>query len=240
MSKICIFIHGYLTDYKDFQKLPSELMKEYDQIILLTLPGHSDKSLINDFTKDNVFNYINHEIKEIINNNIVDVVGFSLGGALSWYIALNYRINKLILLAPANSYFNFFLINSKIKYLQELNKLEKSKKIKLKAELKSRDNEAIKFILQNTLPKFSVKNGYHFCKIINEINKNKGTINVPMLVIRGNLDELVPKKSVDICFDRCINTYKEMYEIPDIGHMMLRTHRQEEIINKIKQFLTVE
>lgn len=240
MSKICVLIHGYLTDSSDFVSLPKQLIKYYDQVRLLCLPGHSHKSLINDFTKNNVFKYIHKELDDIIKDNTIDVIGFSLGGALAWYIALNYKINKLVLLAPANNYLNFFLLNSKIKYLNSLNKLEEETKNKLKQELKDREKQAIDFIIKNTLPKFNLKNGYNFCKIINFINKDKSNINIPLLIVRGDLDELIPVSSIMKCYNKCLHNNKEIYNIPDIGHMMLRTHREQDIIDKIKNFLIEE
>ena len=237
MSKVCVLIHGYLTNYLDFQLLPKKLIEHYDQVILLCLPGHNHKDSIYDFKKDAVFKYIHKEMDQIVENNTVDVIGFSLGGALAWYIALNYKINKLVLLAPANNYINFFLLNAKIRYLRTLDKLEEPLRQKLKEELKQKDKEAIDFIIKNTIPKFNISNGFHFCKIINEINKNKSNINIPLLVIRGDLDELVPKKSADLVYGRCINENKHMYNIPDIGHMMLRTNRHDDIIKRVIDLL---
>ena len=237
MNKVCVLIHGYLTDYKDFKSLPYELIKKYDQVILLCLPGHNHKDSLDEFTKDNVFKYIHKQMDEIIKNDIVDVIGYSLGGALSWYIALNYNINKLILLAPANNYINFFLYNAQYNYLKSLNKLEETTKEELKKEYKLRQKEAFEFAKKTIFQKFTIKNGFNFVKIIYEINKNNSNINNPLLVIRGDLDELSPRKSVDLVFNRCENNNKEMYNIPDIGHMMLRTNKEMEIINKIITFL---
>ena len=237
MNKVCVLIHGYLTDYKDFESLPYELIKKYDQVILLCLPGHNHKDSLNDFTKENVFKYIHKEMDEIIKNNIVDVVGYSLGGALSWYIAHNYKINKLVLLAPANNYINFFLYNAQYNYLRSLNKLEETTKETLKKEYRAKQKEAFEFVKKNTFPKFTIKNGFNFVKIIYEINKNNSNIDIPLLVIRGDLDELIPRKSVDLVFNRCINRNKQLYTLPDIGHMLLRTDKEKEIINKIITFL---
>ncbi|MFR7882202.1 MAG: hypothetical protein ACLU5J_12620 [Christensenellales bacterium] len=37
MKKIVILIHGYLTDYNDFNHLPHQLTKLYDYVILISL-----------------------------------------------------------------------------------------------------------------------------------------------------------------------------------------------------------
>lgn len=237
MSKICIFIHGYLTNYTDFQGLPKAIMEEYDKVILLTLPGHNHIDSLNNFTKDNVFKYIKQEMEQIKDGNTIDVVGYSLGGALAWYIALNYKINKLVLLAPANNYLNIFLYSDKRKYLKSIRKYDIETQKILKDKLRKQEKDALDFVKKYTYPKFNLKNGYIFCTIISEINKNKSKVDVPLLIVRGDLDEIVPKKSGDTCYKRCINSNKEIYTIPGIGHLLLRTEEEQTIINKVKQFL---
>lgn len=230
MSKICFLIHGYLTDYRDFKSLPFEIMKDYDQVILYQLPGHNHKCSLKQFTKGNTFKSIDNEIKKIIINNTIDVVGFSLGGALAYHIALNYPIHKLVLLSPAVRYFNPRLLSSKIKYQKEA--LQEEKKL-----LRAKDKEAISFVLHNTFPKFTLANGLVFCSIVNEIQKEKGTINTPTLIIRGSLDELVPERVITDISKRCTNPKVEVMKVQGIGHMMLRTEKEKLIVNKIKNFL---
>ena len=146
MSKICIFIHGYLTNYTDFQGLPKAIMEEYDKVILLTLPGHNHIDSLNNFTKDNVFKYIKQEMEQIKDGNTIDVVGYSLGGALAWYIALNYKINKLVLLAPANNYLNIFLYSDKRKYLKRIRKYDIETQKRLKDKLRKQEKDALDFV----------------------------------------------------------------------------------------------
>ena len=75
-----------------------------------------------------------------------------------------------------------------------------------------------------------------FIKIVKEINSMKGSSPVPTLIIRGELDELVKKDVIKIISDR-LTGIKEIYEVPNIGHMMLRTDYEQEIIEKIIYFL---
>ena len=241
MSKICVLIHGYLSDFRDFTVLPGRIIKDYDQIIMLNLPGHQDGQIKN-FIKKNVFDYLDNEMNKIIkdrngNKNIIDVIGFSLGGALTWYLAHHYELNKIVLLSPAIYYLNFNLYFDRRKYLKSLKNLSEEEKQKAKANYKKRNKEAFRFAKENTISKFRIKNAIEFIKIINKVKKEQNDIDVPMLLVRGNLDELVSKKSVNVCLKHNINPIKEVYLIEDIGHMMLRTDRADEIIYKIIEFL---
>lgn len=230
MNKICFLIHGYLTDYRDFDGLPKELLNDYDQIILFELPGHNHKSCLKRFTKNNTFNLIDKEMKNLTKNNIVDVIGFSLGGALAIYIALKYKINKLVLLSPAIRYLNSQILFERGKYAKLLKKDER--KI-----YHHNSVDAINFAFHNTLPKFTLINGLAFCQIVDEVKKTKGKITVPTLIIRGTIDELVPVSSINECIKRMDKNKVEVVKIEGIGHMMLRTPKKMEIIKKVKDFL---
>lgn len=237
MAKVCVFLHGYLTNYQDFTSLPHEIMEDYDQVILLCLPGHECKETLKNFTKEKVFAYIEQEMNKILPQNEVDVVGFSLGGALAWYISLHYPIHKLVLLSPAVTFFNIKLLKERYLYRKTLYELPKEEREENLKKFRGRDVEALRFIKTQTFPKFNFKNGFQFCEIIREIRRTKGNITIPLLIVRGDLDELVPKVALDECYNRCNHFKKEIYTLPDIGHMLLRTHHQQEIVQKVKQFL---
>lgn len=230
MSKICFLIHGYLTDYRDFCGLPNKIMSLYDQVILYQIPGHNHKSCLRLFTMENTFNSIDNEMKKIIDGNEVDVIGFSLGGALAIYIASTYPIHKLVLLSPAIKYFNHHILLDRTSYIRKIKKDEK-------AIFYKNSFNAIDFTIHNTLPKFNLANGITFCKIIDKINRTSGRIHASVLIIRGRLDELVPQKVITECINRIDNSNVKVYNVDGIGHMMLRTPKGGIIIKKVKDFL---
>ena len=236
MSRICVLIHGYLTDYRDFKSLPGKLIKIYDQVILLCLPGHENKCNLKNFTKDACIKQLDSEFSELTKNNEVDVIGFSLGGALAWYVGLNYPVNKLVLLAPALDNINTNLVIDKINYLKKIKKLSKESQKELLSAYFKKEREAVNFVIKNSLPKFTLRNGLEFVKLVNYINSINGDVDKPCLIIRGELDELVKAKAVTKIIPRIIG-YKEVYRIPDIGHMMLRTDREDYITQLIINFL---
>lgn len=238
MPKVCVLIHGYLTDFHDFVSLPRELSSDYDQVILLSLPGHECKKNLKYFKMKNVINYVENEINQVITNNQVDVIGFSLGGALAKYLAVKFPLHKVVLLSPAIKYFNISLIKEKTKYINEIKKnANKEEYAQELAEFRKNDRDAFQFVMNNTFKKFSLANGIEFCKIVNYITKAPGTIACPMLIVRGSLDELVPPTVIKECYDLCTNADKQVYEIMGIGHMLLRTKHEKTIIKEIKKFL---
>lgn len=233
-QKICLLIHGYLTDPDDFQDLPEKITKFYDRIIKFVIPGHGEDGL-KYFTADNVFKKVDEQMEELINpENQIDVIGFSLGGALAKYIACKYPINKVILLAPAVKHLSPKTIYRRFSYL-----LDKENKVD-KKEIKKLVNEdiyATNFFFRNMGEKFSLKNYQEFRNILMRIAKFGGQINCPLQIIWGNFDELVPKNACYLCLDACVNPNKKLIVMPNIGHIMLRSIRKDTIEKLIINFM---
>lgn len=234
MKKVCLLIHGYLTDEKDFTTLPEKLNCLYDHVELFLIPGHGSENMDN-FTKDSVFKKVDEVVEQLEKDyDIVDVIGFSLGGALAKYVACKYEVNKLVLLAPAVKYFSPKTISRRINFMVG-NKLtdEKSKFGNIVKE----DVEAVTFFIGSLKKKFNLKNYREFTNIIAHINEVTKDYNSKTLIIWGYFDELVPKGAIKMCYDECQNENKSVIIIPNIGHYMLRSTRGETIQTLIVNFL---
>ena len=114
-------IHGFLSEMNEYDSIRFELSKRYDIISSPTLPGHGREGECDyrKFNKDDTFKYLLEQFDELNSKcETVDVMGFSMGGALATYLSQTRKINKLILIAPANYYFNpKALITNFLKYM---------------------------------------------------------------------------------------------------------------------------
>ena len=73
-------------------------------------------------------------------------------------------------------------------------------------------------------------------KLINKTLDESAAVETPTLILRGDLDELVPRGSVDYIKEHFTNCAEEQFE--DIGHGMLYTNRDNVIIPAIVRFLS--
>ena len=94
MKKAILLLHGFATDKTDFDPIIPYLEKMYDHIEINNLPGHDVLQLKDQMKK------LQKEYE------IVDVMGFSMGGALATYLASHFKVRNLVLLAPAVLYIN--------------------------------------------------------------------------------------------------------------------------------------
>ena len=236
MKKTIILIHGYLTNYLDFTNLPKELIKYYDYVVIIDIPGHGKFKQIKNFKVDSTIETVEKEVEFYLKKGIVDIIGFSMGGALARYLCVKYKkIRKAVLLAPATYYLSPMFAVERIKYVMKANNTHD--KDVLLQRLKENDKASQNIVLNNCIKKFNPNNALTFCKLITKINKLKGDNPSSTLIVWGKLDELIPKISVDFCYKNCTNENKEVYIIDGLGHLMLRTNYELEIKKKIMKFL---
>ena len=236
MKKIVILIHGYLTDYNDFNHLPNKLTKLYDYVVLISLPGHGKYHDMKKFKVNDTIQLIEDEVEFYSKIGYVDLIGYSLGGALVRYLCVKYKtIKKAVLISPATYYFSPLFGIERMKYL--FSAKTKDERKKNHQELRNNDKMAYYVVRRHTFKRFKLDNGITFCKLIKKINKIKGFNPTSTLIIWGKLDELVPKSSVNFCYQNCINNKKALVMIDGVGHVIPRSNKEKIIIDKIMEFL---
>ena len=250
MSRAVMTIHGFLTDTKDFGRL-YDYLDFYDEVVPCEIPGHNGKLDFTKFTVESTlvevtgcFDRLKKKYDE------VDVVGFSMGGALASYLAVTRNVCKCVLMSPANKYLNPRFIFDAMKYYIALQQStyksaqgkhnEKIAAVKESMRPYHRNMSAcLKLEFDRILPHLNTHTYRVFRKLIEKINKTidvSPNVTVPTLIVRGNLDELVPQSSVDYLLKHFDNAKTEAFE--DIGHGMLFTNRDNVIIPKLVEFLS--
>ncbi|MFA7529065.1 MAG: alpha/beta fold hydrolase [Bacilli bacterium] len=249
MKKAVMLLHGFLTDPSDFEALLPSLRDRYERIEIPTYPGHDEDESFHDFDSGKTLELVRGRMEELLAAGArVDLVGFSLGGALAAYLSQNYPVNKLILLAPANKYFNFYLPFSKIRYLvknfyameKAFFKRDREKVAYYKSKLKTMfadDIKALKIAREKYFKRYLRRMYQNFKSLIKTVNEETDAITVPCFIAWGKLDQLVPRESVRMMRGLCRheNTVLKIYE--DHSHLMLLSHDSEELVRDIVDFL---
>lgn len=250
MSRAIMTIHGFLTDTADFGRL-YEYLDFYDEVVPCEVPGHNGEVDFSKFTVESTFVAVTSCYDKLrAKHDQVDVVGFSMGGALASYLCFTRDVHKCVLMAPANKYLNPRFMFDAIKYYAGIQRnTYKNAEGKLHNKVSAVREEmrpyhrnisaCLKLEIDRILPNLNWHTYSVFSKLISMINK---TIDVsekaatPTLILRGDLDELVPRSAIDYLIEHFTN-YKEE-QFADIGHGMLYTNRDNVIIAKIVEFLS--
>lgn len=244
-------IHGFLSEMNEYDSIRFELAKRYDIISSPTLPGHGKEGECDYrlFNKDDTFKLLLEEFDELERKcEIVDVMGFSMGGALATYLSQVRKINKLILIAPANYYFNPKALITNTLYAYHIFKkigksIEKHPSMTTSPynDLKDAflgDFHASKSFLVRKFIKTYIWKAYNeFRKIIQTCNSNLVSINNDTLILWGKLDQLVPKKSVEEIYKKCNQEKTKLKIYEEFTHLMLLSSNPEKIKIDILEFL---
>ena len=251
MSKAVFLIHGFLSEMNEYDEIHQDLYKRYDYICKPTMPGHGKDGECdyNKFTEKETFKLLLDSFDELQKEyDEIDVIGFSMGGALAAYLSSVRKFNKLVLISPANKYFNpKTLITSTIYAMRLFRLLEKSIKIKDEREQDAYRNllasftgdfhESKGFLLRKFIKSYIWKAYKEFRDIVINCNKDLKEITNPTLILWGKLDQLVPEKSARELFNICTNEERKLIIYEEYTHLMLLSKDPHRIIDDILEFL---
>ena len=254
MSKAVMTIHGFMTVKEDFGRLYDHL-DCYDEVLAVEIPGHNGKAKMDEFNVEDTMNTVLSCYDKLRSkHDQVDVVGFSMGGALTTWLCGQRDVHRAVVLAPANKYLNFFMPLETVKFYNEhgLKPLLDKKSEHTLAEKQYEIKKVFTTYFENVVASVKLLAGnvhedkvitpriYNvFRKIIKQCNKiveEHTPIQTPLLVLWGKLDELVPHKSVQYVLDHFVNSEFKIYD--DLGHAMLYTNHDDLLITDTMKFLT--
>ena len=170
MTRAVLLIHGFATDASDFINLKPYLEKIYDEVSNKNLPGHGLKNHLKKFKVEETFLFIMNEFDVLKKKyDSVDIIGFSLGGALATYIASHHEVNKLVLLAPSNEYFNLQSMTSRTRYFFDYlwaHFSHHNEVLSKQKELLINDRKAVHLLVKQLMPNY---NFHSFKTFMNKI-----------------------------------------------------------------------
>ena len=245
MEKAVLLLHGFLSDPGDFTPLLPHLKERYARIEIPVYPGHGADESYHDFTAEGTLALIEDKIWELTASSpSVDVIGFSLGSALSAYLARAIRlisscfwprrINILISICPFRgiSVKNFYAMGGVLQ-----TRPQGVSYYRITEAMFSDDFKALKIVREKYMKRYLRKVYQNFKTLIKTANEGTTEINVPCFIAWGRLDQLVPKESVRMMRALCRheNTVLKIYE--NHSHLMLLSRASEEIVRDILAFL---
>lgn len=251
MKKAILLIHGFLSDMTDFDVLVPHLETRYDHVHCIVLPGHGPENDYDydKFNKEDTFKHLTDVFDDLHSRyEEIDVLGYSMGGALASCLSSFRDFNKLILLAPANKYFNpKALITTTEFNARNFKFLEKAivKKAPKEQEayknlLKAVANDSktgLVFVLRKYLRTYIWKAYTEFRDIVLNCNKDLTEIKNPVLICWGKIDQLVPQESIDFLYSICSNYNRKLKIYEGITHLMLMSQNYEVVLKDILEFI---
>ena len=243
-------IHGFLTVVEDFGRL-YDYLDCYDEVVKVEIPGHNGEVDFDKFTVESTQEAVLSAYDKLREkHDEVDVVGFSMGGALTTWLCAQRDVHKAVLLAPSNRYINPLMLFEATKFyggvrldaFQEAEGSLKEKRAAVKEAFKpygENISAAGKIAVERTFKYLNTRTYGTFRKLMklsNQKVEEQSPIKMPTFIVWGKLDELVPYRSIKFVLKHFVNAECNVYH--DVGHAMLYTNRDNLIIKDVMEFLT--
>ncbi|KYG30750.1 alpha/beta hydrolase [Alkalihalobacillus trypoxylicola] len=226
----CLCLHGFTGEPWEVEPIANYLFEKKRWLVYTpTLPGHGPNGQLKDITHEQWLYAAEVATEELLKRcDKVYVIGFSMGGMLACHIAAKYPVDKVVLLSAAAYYVN---------PTQLLHELKEAIKLRIRGQLQN--DEHYQLYRQKILetPMSAV---WQFMGAVKLIKPKLREIKAPTLIIQGELDEIVPKKSAQYLFERIQSEKKLLIFLKDSHHMICHGFDQIELIHHIEEFLEVE
>lgn len=222
--KAVLIIHGFAGGTYDEEKLANFLERHAKlDVYSFTLPGHEKRTFktvkYQEWIKeseDMLNRLINYGYKDIY------LIGHSMGGVIATYLASKYkRVKKLVLAAPA---FNYLVAND------ESNAIEKMKKGMDAIKNNDKDEILTRFL---KLPLTSIN---EFVKLVKKYKKSYLEVKIPVLIVQGDMDTLVPLESSLNIYEELLSKKKKIVILKNITHDIFREDSEKAFV-EIEKFL---
>lgn len=224
-KKAVLVIHGFAGGVYDEEKLINylQLNKSFD-VFSYTLPGH-EKNL----SKVNYEDWMDKSIEQVewlIQNNYktIYVIGHSMGGVIASFLATKYKqIKKLVLAAPAFEY---------LQVKQDSINLVKNIK-ETPSIIKTHSFEEV----FSRLLKLNIGAVKEFRKLVKAYYDCPKNIDIPILILQGTNDKIVPISSSTYVYESVKSKTKKLVIINDATHDIFKDRKIDEINKLVEKFL---
>ncbi|WP_100330087.1 alpha/beta hydrolase [Bacillus xiapuensis] len=224
----CLCIHGFTGAPYEVEPLAAYLREKTDwKIVVPTLPGHGSSPALKGITYQHWLEHAVAEMKKLLAEcEHVYLIGFSMGGLISIYLANKYPAEKLILLSAAAKYIN---VGQMILDIGDMLKDAKSGRLQ--------DNHL--FVrYKDKLFKTPLSATWQFRKMVVCTRPLLNNITIPTFIAQGMADGVVPPKSAEFIYNQIGSKQKEIYYSPTAKHHICHTGEREILFEKIFTFLS--
>lgn len=204
MSTGVLMLHGFSGGPYEVKPFADYLQQHTDWTIEIpTLCGHGETLSLKGYTAEHWLIDAEVAYKKMANKvDEVYVVGFSMGGVISLYLAKRYPIKKLVLLSAAVKY---------IAPKQLLKDLQNVAKELVLGHLK--DNELFKQY-EYKLKNVPVSATVQFMRIVKMVEPYISSIQVPTFIVQGKCDGIVPYSTAQYLYDKLPTSEKFLFISP--------------------------
>jgi len=193
-------IHGFTGGPYEVQPFVDFLQERTDwTIIVPTLPGHGETLELKKLTAENWLMAAELALRKLQKEvDKIYIVGFSMGGIIAMYLAMRYPIAKLVLLSAAAKYIY------PAQLLQDIKEMAKEA-----VEGKLEENILYKRY-SSKWKETPIRATLEFIRLVRIVEPYYSQIKIPVCLVQGKKDGIVPYTTAEFLFDQIGSVEKEL------------------------------
>lgn len=222
-----LFIHGFTGGTYEVQPFVSYVKKHTDwSVEVPTLPGHGVTLNLRNVSAENWLMEAELAMRRLKKRvDRVIIVGFSMGGLIAMYLALRYRVDRLILLSAA------------AKYISPLVLLEDAKIILTESVTKKYTSNTFYHLYNYKLTHTPIKAVFEFLKIVKTVKPYFDYITCPVCIVQGEKDGIVPFSTAQHLYEKLGGEEKVMITSPTGKHHICYSEDHEKWFSEALLFM---
>ncbi|MFB6499649.1 alpha/beta hydrolase [Bacillus haynesii] len=223
----CLCIHGFTGAPYELEPLASHLKQTADwQVEMITLPGHGEIPVLKGVCFQEWIACAEVELVRLLKTcDTVFLIGFSMGGMIAAYLAGKYPVSRLVLLSAAAQYI------SPGQLIQDLKNV-----IKDSLQGKLEDNLLYKRYKQK-LTSTPVSSAFQFRKLVKMTKPALKNLRIPVLIVQGECDSIVPLSSAYYLYETIPSEEKELCLLPESKHHVCLEENSATLFQTVEAFL---
>lgn len=194
-------IHGFSGGPYEVEPFTTYLRAHTDWVIAEpTLSGHGEELHMSGFKAKHwlmdaelAFRSLVKKVDEVI------VVGFSMGGIIALYLAKRYKVKKLVLLSAA------------AKYVSPKQLVNDFKMLATEAYHHNLTNNELYLRYHHKFNNVPLASTVEFMKLVRMVAPYYQHIQIPVYIVQGKLDGIVPYHTAQFLFDELASKDKVLY-----------------------------
>lgn len=220
-------IHGFTGGPFEVEPFADFLVDQTDWIVEIpTLPGHGEKLALKSISAESWMMEAELALKGLkkVADRII-VVGFSMGGLIAMYLAMRYKVDRLVLLSAAAKYISPAQIFVEV---QDAMRDVLAGKIAENASF-----HLYEYKLMNT----PISSAVEFLRVVKMVQPYYDKIKVPVCIVQGGKDSVVPASAADFIYDHIGSAEKHMIHSEMGKHLICYSDDCDDWFREVLEFM---
>lgn len=220
-------IHGFTGGPFEVQPFADFLIEKTDWIVEIpTLPGHGEKLALKDISAEAWMMEAELALKRLKKQtDRVMIVGFSMGGLIAMYLAMRYKIDRLVLLSAA------------AKYISAPQLLEEVRGAAVDAVTGKLPENPLFHLYEYKLLNTPISSALEFLRVVKMVEPYYRRIETPVCIVQGGKDGIVPVSAAEYIYEQIGSAEKQIIHSETGKHLICYSDDADDWFSQVYEFM---